>query len=62
MLVAYCVALPWLHFIASSFVFMVTGMIYLRRGKRIAQSVAISTLSLTALVVVFRYVFMVMLP
>jgi hypothetical protein len=62
MLVAYCVALPWLHFIASSFVFMVAGMVYLQRGKRIVQSIAISTLSLTALVVVFRYAFMVMLP
>ena len=32
LLLAYCIALPRLHFIPSSYIFMVIGMIYLHRG------------------------------
>ncbi|MDR2528603.1 MAG: tripartite tricarboxylate transporter TctB family protein [Synergistaceae bacterium] len=62
MLVVYCVALPYAHFIPASYAFMVVGMVYLHRGKKIAQSLFVSALALALLVGVFRYVFMVMLP
>ncbi len=62
LLLAYCIALPRLHFIVSSYIFMVIGMIYLHRGKYIWQSFVISAAAMAALVVVFRYVFLVILP
>ena len=62
MLVAYCIALPRFHFIPSSYAFMVAGMIYLHGGKKIVQSFIISAGALAVLVVVFRYIFLVILP
>ena len=62
MLVVYCIILPYAHFIPSSYAFMVTGMIYLHRGKKIVQSLFISAGALAVLVGIFRYVFLVMLP
>ncbi len=62
MLVVYCIALPTVHFIPSSYVFMVVGMIYLHRGRKILQSLIISAVALALLVAVFRYVFLVILP
>lgn len=53
MLLVYCIVLPYLHFIPSSYIFMVAGMIYLQRGKNVV---------LLALVLVFRYLFLVILP
>lgn len=62
MLTVYCVALPRLHFIPSSYAFMVFGMVYLHRGKQIAQSCVYSAIALAVLVLVFRYLFLVILP
>lgn len=62
LLVAYCFALPRLHFVASSYAFMVIGMVYLQRGKNIVRALLISALSLAVLVAVFRYLFLVILP
>jgi hypothetical protein len=62
LLVAYCVALPRLHFVASSFAFLVLGMIYLQRGKNIVRALLVSAASLAVLVAVFRYLFLVILP
>ena len=62
MLVVYCIVMPYAGFISSSYVFMVVGMIYLHKGKKIAQSIFISAGALAALVVVFRYIFLVILP
>lgn len=62
LLVAYCVVLPRLHFVASSYAFMVIGMVYLQRGKNIVRALLISALSLAVLVAVFRYLFLVILP
>lgn len=62
MLIAYCFALPKLHFIPSSYIFMVSGMVYLHRGKKIAQSCIYSAIALAVLVLVFRYLFLVILP
>jgi hypothetical protein len=62
MLVVYCLALPRLHFIASSYLFMVAGMVWLHRGGKIFQSLAVSAATLAVLVAVFRYVFLVILP
>lgn len=62
LLVAYCFALPRLHFVASSYAFMVIGMVYLQRGKNIVRALLISAVSLAVLVAVFRYLFLVILP
>ncbi len=62
LLVAYCVVLPRLHFIASSYLFMVLAMVYLQRGKKILRAVLVSALALAVLVAVFRYLFLVILP
>ena len=62
LLVAYCIALPKLHFIASSFAFLVVGMIYLQRGKNIVRALLVSAAALAVLVAVFRYLFLVILP
>ena len=62
MLIAYCIVLPKLHFIPSSYIFMVIGMVYLHRGKKIPQCLLYSAIALAVLVVVFRYLFLVILP
>lgn len=62
MIVVYSIALPRLHFIPSSYGFMVIGMIYLNRGKKIPQSFFYSAIALAVLVAVFRFLFMVILP
>ena len=62
MLLVYCIALPYLHFIISSYLFMVIGMIYLHHGKYIWQSMLISAGAMAVLVAIFRYVFLVILP
>ncbi len=62
LLVIYCVALPHLRFIGSSYAFMVAGMVYLQRGKYIVRALLISAGSLAVLVAVFRYLFLVILP
>ena len=62
MLVVYCLALPHLHFIVSSYLFMVVGMVWLHRGKKFFQSLIVSAGTLAVLVAVFRYVFLVILP
>lgn len=61
-LIIYCIVLPRLHFIVSSYIFMVSGMVYLHRGKKILQSLIISAGALAVLVAIFRYIFMVILP
>lgn len=62
LLLVYCIVLPHLHFIASSYLFMVIGMIYLHRGKSIVRSLIYSAIALLLLVLVFRYLFLVILP
>lgn len=62
LLLVYCLVLPKLHFIISSYAFIAIGMIYLHRGKYIWQSLLISAIAITLLVVIFRYVFLVILP
>ncbi len=62
LLTAYCILLPRLHFIASSFAFLVAGMVYLQRGKNVIRAIVISAASLAVLVAIFRYLFLVILP
>ncbi len=62
MLLAYCIALPIVHFVPASYVFMVVGMIYLHHGKYIWQSFLISAVAMALLIAIFRYVFLVILP
>lgn len=61
-LIIYCVALPYIHFIAASYIFMVAGIIYLHHGKYVVKALIISAASLAVLVVIFHYIFMVILP
>lgn len=62
MVAAYCFALPVLHFIPASYIFLVAGMVYLHRGKKILQSCIYSAIALAVLVLVFRFLFLVILP
>jgi len=62
LLVAYCIALPKLHFALSSYVFMVAAMTYLNRGKKVILSLLVSALALALLIGIFRYLFLVILP
>lgn len=62
LIILYCVALPNLHFVPSSFCFLVAGMVYLYRGKKIVLPVIVSACTLAVLVAIFRYIFLVMLP
>lgn len=62
LIILYCIALPNLHFVPSSFCFLVAGMVYLWRGKKIMLSVIVSACTLAVLVAIFRYIFLVMLP
>ncbi|MDD4160816.1 MAG: tripartite tricarboxylate transporter TctB family protein [Synergistaceae bacterium] len=62
LLVVYAVVLPYLHFIAASYLFLVIGIIYLQRGKNKLRAFIISAAALAILVVIFRYIFMVILP
>ena len=62
LLLSYCIVLPHLHFIPSSYLFMVIGMIYLHGGKNIVRSLIYSAIALLLLVLVFRYLFLVVLP
>lgn len=61
-LAIYCVALPNLHFVAASYLFMLAGMVYLRGKAKIISSLVISALATAALVAIFQYIFMVILP
>jgi Predicted membrane protein len=58
----YCLLLPTIHFIPSTFLFLTCGITYLRRGKKIPQTLIIAAVSLLVLVGIFRYVFLVILP
>lgn len=62
MLLVYCLVLPILHFIPASYLFMVAGMVYLHRGKNIVRCLVYSAIALLVLVLVFRYLFLVILP
>lgn len=62
LLIAYCIALPKLHFVFASYIFMASAMIYLHKGKKIILSLTISALALAALIGIFRYLFLVILP
>lgn len=62
MLLAYCVVLPIIHFIPASYIFMVVGMVYLNRGKKIVPCLIYSAIALVVLVLLFRYLFLVILP
>jgi len=61
-LIVYCILMPKVHFIPASYAFMALGMIYLHRGKKIVQSLIISAGVLAVLVIIFRYIFLVLLP
>lgn len=61
-LAVYCIALPKLHFIVASYLFMLAGMVYLRGKAKIISSLVISAFATAVLVAIFQYIFMVILP
>jgi putative tricarboxylic transport membrane protein len=61
LIVGYMLALQPLGFILSSFLFLSAGMIFLNRG-RILLTLALSAASVAIIYVLFRYVFVVVLP
>lgn len=60
-ILAYSVALDWLGFIPSSFLFLLTSITFLQ-GGRFKRAFALSLVSIICVYVVFRLVFQVVLP
>ncbi len=59
--IIYMILLKPLHFLPSSFVFLVVSMIYLKGGN-ILKSLIISVLTLSSIYLIFQYFFRVVLP
>ena len=62
LLALYSVFLPRLHFPLASFLFLLTSLFYLQRGKNFLLCLAVSVGSVGAMVGIFTYIFKVMLP
>lgn len=62
LLIVYSVILPFAGFNIASILFLCTAMTYLQRGKHVVLSVIVSILSVAILFLVFRYLFLVVLP
>ena len=59
-IIGYIVLIQPLHFLPSSFVFLLLSMIYLKGAKPL-KALIISTVMLTFIYVIFQYFFRVML-
>ncbi|MGA7277773.1 MAG: tripartite tricarboxylate transporter TctB family protein [Desulfocapsaceae bacterium] len=59
--IIYMILLKPLHFLPSSFVFLLVSMIYLKGGN-ILKSLIISVLTLSFIYLIFQYFFRVVLP
>jgi hypothetical protein len=59
--IIYMILLKPLHFLPSSFVFLLVSMIYLKGGN-ILKSLIISVLTLSSIYLIFQYFFRVVLP
>ncbi len=57
----YIILIEPLHFLPSSFVFLLVSMIYLKGGN-VLKSLIISTITLGFIYVIFQYFFRVVLP
>jgi putative tricarboxylic transport membrane protein len=60
-IIGYMILIQPIHFIPSSFVFMVISMIVLR-GSGLVRSLLISAATLTCIYVIFEYFFRVVMP
>ena len=60
-IIAYMILIRPLHFLPSSFAFLLVSMIYLK-GNTLIKSLIISTLTLACIYIVFEYFFRVVLP
>ncbi len=60
-IIAYMILIQPLHFLPSSFAFLLVSMIYLK-GSTILKSLIISTLTLACIYIVFQFFFRVVLP
>ena len=59
--IVYMILIKPLHFLPSSFVFLLVSMIYLKGGNAL-KSLIISTVTLGFIYVIFQYFFRVVLP
>ena len=60
-IIGYMILIKPLHFLPSSFAFLLVSMIYLK-GSTAIKSLIISTLTLACIHIVFQYFFRVVLP
>jgi putative tricarboxylic transport membrane protein len=60
-IIGYMILIQPLHFLPSSFAFLLVSMIYLK-GSTVIKSLIISTLTLACIYIVFQYFFRVVLP
>ena len=60
-IISYMILIQPLHFLPSSFAFLLISMIYLK-GSTVLKSLIISTLLLACIFIVFQYFFRVVLP
>lgn len=59
--IGYMILIETIHFLPSSFAFLLASMIYLK-GSTIIKSLIISILTLACIYFVFEYFFRVVLP
>ena len=60
-IIGYMILIQPLHFLPSSFAFLLVSMIFLK-GSTVIKSLIISTLTLGCIYIVFQYFFRVILP
>ena len=60
-IIGYMILIQPLHFLPSSFAFLLISMIYLK-GSTVLKSLIVSTLLLACIFIVFQYFFRVVLP
>jgi putative tricarboxylic transport membrane protein len=60
-IIGYMILIQPLHFLPSSFAFLLVSMIYLK-GSTVIKSLIISILTLACIYIVFQYFFRVVLP
>ena len=60
-IIGYMILIQPLHFLPSSFAFLLVSMIYLK-GSTVIKSLIISTITLACIYIVFQFLFRVVLP
>lgn len=62
LLAAYSAILPFLHFFTATSLFLIASILYLQKGSHMIRTIIISVLVTAALLLIFRYLFLVILP